>query len=204
MPRSRPLPVAENGIVRRLPIHGRFERTDDREQPVAVEIAVPREPFVMALDARVHLAQVNPIAARLEKCPQSERRERRLHQRAHVRAQRLPGGPRLHDVGTTLRQELLPENHMTDKAVLFLLREKAAQVPLGEVVFAETGQHHDVKAGVPEPLEWIGVGSRRNVAIALAEQPRIAAPCVTEQQLVNPALELLLDHGTAHYKKIPS
>jgi hypothetical protein len=87
-----------------------------------------------------------------------------------MRAQRLPGGARLHDVAAALRQHLIPENHVADEAVFGLHGEEAAQIALGERIFAEPCQDHDVKAGIPEPLERVGFQRRRYVAVVLAQQ----------------------------------
>jgi hypothetical protein len=53
-------------------------------------------------------------------------------------------------------EHLLPEDHVVAEPIFLLHCEEAAQVALGEIELAQPRQHHDVKAGVPEPLEGIG------------------------------------------------
>jgi hypothetical protein len=128
---------------------------------------------VVPPDAGVHLPEIDAVAARFEQRVQRYRRERRLNQRAHVWPERFPGRTRLHNVRAALGKNLLPEDHMPDEAVLLLHGEEAAQVALGEIELAQAREDHDVKAGVPEPLEGIGLERWRDIAVVLAEEARI-------------------------------
>jgi len=56
------------------------------------------------------------------------------------------------------RQELLPEDHMADKAVLALHDKQAAQVTPGKIEFGQPAQHDDLEAGVPPELKGILLG----------------------------------------------
>ena len=64
MARGAPVVVAEHRVIRRLPIHARFERAHDRQQAIAFEVAILCEPLVMSLDARVHFAEIDAVTAR--------------------------------------------------------------------------------------------------------------------------------------------
>jgi hypothetical protein len=150
---------------------------------------------MVARELGVHLAQEDAVAAGLEDAQQCLRGQRRLDERAHVRAKAAQRGSGLQYVGVTVRQRLVPEDHVADEAVFFLHREQAGEVAFGQVDLAEAHQHEDVEARVPEPLERIGALRGRDVAVVAPQQARIALTGVASQELqqIVPELFLLLD-----------
>ena len=170
-------------VVQRAVVETAFELRHDRDEPVAVRIALAREVTVEPRDGRQGLGgerRPDPLDRLSE--------HGRLHVRARARLAQERDPAALQVVPHRLEPHaaLVPEHDVRDEPVVRLPRQQRAQL-VGRPLAVEPRPDDRVEAGVPEPLERIRMRGRDREAVE--DAVLVSGPRVRLEQCGRPLVE---------------